>query len=193
MPLKQANRTQYQKFLNAWGWLFVIIIPLSLIGYTYIHNYVKSQKVTFDESSTNISHFVAYDELVDIELVIDWVSYDTPVIGSNNELTDGEFTFHISYINSSPTPIYNVYVLPLLQTDWADIKVIGELKPISTTSVTSFEIEFNHRLPVKPLYFVVIKEPVLYLKVTYQVEVSGSMVTKTKYVKYHLTDDFPSE
>lgn len=189
----QAKQTQPQKKLKAMGWLFVIIIPLILTGFTYVDTYFKSQKVTFDETSTNIKNFVSFDELVDIELVIDWVNYDTPVMGSNGELINGSYMFHISYINDSTQPVYNVYVLPVLQTDWADIKEMGELKPISATSVTSFEIDFNHKLPIKPLYFVSVDEPVLYLKVTYQIEVSGSLVTKTKYVEYRLTDDFPSE
>lgn len=191
MHQNSGKKLTFEKQLKLLGWFFVIIIPSILISYTYISSYVNSQKVTFDDTSTQITDFVQIDDLVDINLVVEWISFDKPIRDSQNELSNGSYVFHISYVNDTNHPIYNVYVLPVLQTDWANISEKGELKPISPTSVTNFQINFNHLLPLKPLYFVKVEEPILYLKISYQIEVSGQLVTKIKYVEYLLDNVYP--
>ncbi len=47
-------------------------------------------------------------------------------------------------------------------------------------------VEFNYHLPVKPLPFVTVGEPNLYLKVEYSVSYGGNVVDKVEYVKYSL-------
>jgi hypothetical protein len=53
-------------------------------------------------------------------------------------------------------------------------------------------VPFNYELPVKPLWFVTVTDPVLYLKVTYTFNSAGSQLEKTAYVKLVLEDLNPT-
>jgi len=52
----------------------------------------------------------------------------------------------------------------------------------------STNIPFNYELPTRPLWFVNVTEPTLYLKVDYTILSAGNPVEKVAYIEYSLAD-----
>jgi len=65
------------------------------------------------------------------------------------------------------------------------MRTVGKSVTI-TENQKNIAMECNYHLPVRPLPFVSVSEPNLYLKVEYNVSYGGNVVNKVDYVKYSL-------
>jgi hypothetical protein len=176
-------------------WLFLIVLPISLIITAYVGSYTSNNSVYFDaeitEESEEISDFIAADELMAIKLNIEWDALRKPSEGDQGQLTGGYYRFKISYTSEPNFEIENVKITPVLRTDWKNYSSIGIERFITETDM-SISIDFNFDLPHSPLLFITIEEPILYLKVEYSFQSAGQTMTEIEYVKYSLKDLNPN-
>jgi hypothetical protein len=190
---KTKKSTQY--YMRIIGWILVIILPLSLIVGTYISTYRESLKVSFEseltDSSVFINQFIEIDEIQTIDLEINWIEFKKPIMNTTGELVNGSYTFAISYQENSSGSISQVMVTPVLQTQWANVREVGSSQLISN-EFSTFKIDFNYEMPQKPLYFIKVNEPILYLKVTLVQTIGGNQIPHIYYVMYDLTNEFPT-
>jgi hypothetical protein len=200
-----------EKKTTFWSWLhrnrlkivtlgFIVILPLALILTAYIGSYTANRKVYFDaeltEETETIKNFLSPDEIDAFSLDIVWNELKHPTLfADSDELTGGYYKFHISYVANENFNVKNVSIIPVLQTDWKDIRSVGTSWTIKTTETTApndlKSISFNHELPFKPLLFVTVSEPNLYMKVTYTVSTSGNDVNYVDYVRFSLKNVNP--
>lgn len=186
--------TKSQQTIKRLGLLFVVVIPLILVIFMYVQSYTRSQRVSFDTSSSDpmyVNEFIAIDELKGLSLDVEWDVLQLPTSNEQGELTGGYYRFKIRYNPDENTSISSVSVTPVLQTDWADLSVVGETINL-TTAYTDMLIEFNHTLPISPLFFVKVTDPNLYLKLTYLHVIAGLQTQKTIYIKYPLHNLYPN-
>lgn len=176
-------------------WLFLVILPISLVVTAYVGSYTSNKSVYFDaeitEESEKISDFINPDELKGLSINIEWDALKKPSLGDDDELFGGYYRFIISYTPDQNFNIENVKITPVLKTDWKNYRSIGVQRYLSTNNIT-FSIDFNYDLPESPLLFVTIEEPILYLKVEYTYVSAGQTVTEIEYVKYSLKDTNPN-
>jgi len=173
-------------------WLFLIVLPVSLIIITYAGSYISNQSVYFDkeitENSTKINDFQSIDELKAITLDIEWDAFKKPALDEFDNLTGGYYKFLIAYdTKSNYEQVSNVRVTPVLKTSWKNYTSVGT-ESLIKTSYTSFIIDFNYHLPKTVLPFVTIENPNLYLKVTYSYVSAGQTINEENYVKFVLDD-----
>lgn len=189
-----------------WTWLhrnrlkivtlsFIVILPLALVFTAYIGSYTANRKVYFDQEITEetemIKGFMTLDEIDAFSLNVIWNELKHPTtLPDSDELSGGYFKFHVSYETKENYTVKNVSVIPVLQTDWKDIRYIGNSWTIKTTEQTSSSdfksVSFNHELPFSPLLFVTVSEPNLYMKISYTVTSGGNDVTHIDYVRFSL-------
>ena len=172
-------------------WLFLVILPISLIITAYVGSYTSNKSVYFEqeitEESEKIRNFVAADELKAITLDIQWDALKKPVENNDGILVQGYYRFDVRYFANGNFDIVSVKITPVLKTDWKNLSSVGVERPIST-NFTTFAIDFNYDLPITPLLFVKVEEPNLYLKVEYTYTSAGQDVTEVEYVKFPLED-----
>lgn len=172
-------------------WLFLVILPISLIITAYVGSYTSNKSVYFEqeitEESEKIRNFVAADELKAITLDIEWDALKKPVKNNDGILVQGYYRFDVRYFANGNFDIVSVKITPVLKTDWKNLSSVGVERPIST-NFTTFAIDFNYELPITPLLFVKVEEPNLYLKVEYTYTSAGQDVTEVEYVKFPLED-----
>lgn len=176
-------------------WLFVIILPITLILTAYVGSYTANKAVYFDteitEDSIEVRDFIQADELTGIDLNITWDSLKRPTEDENGFFENGYYRFVMYYMPKSSYEVQSVTITPVLQTDWKSYRSVGMQRNLSTDDLTVL-IDFNFDLPESPLLFVKIEDPNLYLKVTYTYIVVGQEVTDIEYVKFSLNDLNPN-
>lgn len=200
--MRQMNKQNQnkQKTLLSWIhknrvkigiWLFLIVLPISLLITAYIGSYTANKSVYFDkeinEESVKINDFVTKDELKALTLNIEWNSLKKPSLNDEGDLVGGFYGFNVSYTPDANYQLENVKITPVLKTDWKNLSSVGNQRYIAI-NMTSFVIDFNYELPTSPLLFVTIEEPNLYVKVEYSYESAGQTVTEIEYVKFPLSD-----
>jgi len=184
-----------------WAWLhrnrltvvvmsFIILAPLTLVAVSYIGSYTSNRIAYFDVEETAetvyVKKFKDIDEIQGFEIFVEWAELKNAYQPVDSELwVGGYYTFDIWYEANPNYTINSIFITPLLQTDWADMRTVGNRVTI-TENQKNIAIEFNYHLPVKPLPFVSVGEPNLYLKVEYSVSYGGTAVNKVEYVKYSL-------
>jgi hypothetical protein len=192
---------------NFWKWLhknrikvvtysFLIIIPLTLLLTAYIGTYTTHTKVHFDQEVTEnteyISKFTDMDEIDAFELSIDWKELKYPVLNEDDELSGGYYMFSMFYTAKQNYSVISMTVTPVLKTNWTDIRSMGN--PVTLTpSARNVQIPFNYELPVKPLWFVTVEEPILYLKIDYTFVTATNEIAKTVYIQFILSDINPDK
>lgn len=176
-------------------WLFLIILPITLVITAYVGSYTTNKSVYFDseitEESIIVRDFIDADELKGISISIEWDAFKKPTENAEGELADGYYRFIMSYSPKSNYDIGSVKITPVLQTDWKSYRSVGIQRNLSTNDA-SFSIDYNYELPKSPLLFVTIEDPNLYLKVEYTYTVVGQDVTEIEYVKFSLKDLNPN-
>ncbi len=201
--LSQMKKQKIEEKRTFWTWLhryrtkvvilaFLIILPLTLIFTAYIGSYTSNRRVNFDlevtEETEVIKQFINFDEIDALILNIVWSELKHPItLPDTDELAGGYYKFNISYVANENYNVKNVSVIPVLQTDWKNIRSLGTSKSIREAG-TEVSIIFNYELPFNPLLFVKVSEPNLYLKVQYTVTSSGNDVNYTEYVHFSLKD-----
>lgn len=172
-------------------WLFLIVLPISLVITSYIGSYTANKSVYFDkeitEESEKIKDFVSSDELKALTINIEWSSLKRPSLNDEGELIGGFYGFNVSYTPDTNYQLDSVRITPVLKTDWKNFSSVGNQRVIAI-NMTSFVIDFNYELPTSPLLFVTIEEPNLYLKVEYTYESAGQSIVEIEYVKFPLKD-----
>ena len=172
-------------------WLFLIILPISLVITAYVGSYTSNRSLYFDqeitEESEKINNFVAIDELKAITLDVEWDALKKPVEDAEGVLVGGYYRFNIKYTANENYNLENVKITPVLKTDWKNYRSVGIERYISTSFI-SFAVDFNYELPTSPLLFVRLENPNLYLKVEYTYLSAGQNVTEIEYVKFPLDD-----
>lgn len=172
-------------------WLFLIILPISLVITAYVGSYTSNRSLYFDqeitEESEKINDFVEIDELKAITLDVEWDALKKPVEDAEGVLVGGYYRFNIKYTANENYNLENVKITPVLKTDWKNYRSVGIERYISTSFI-SFAVDFNYELPTSPLLFVRLENPNLYLKVEYTYLSAGQNVTEIEYVKFPLDD-----
>jgi hypothetical protein len=195
------KNTKIETKKGFWTWLhknrltvvvmsFIILAPLTLIAVSYIGSYTSNRIAFFDIEETAESVFIKkfkdIDEIQGFEIFVEWAELKNAYQPEDAELwIGGYYTFDIWYEANQNYTINSIYITPLLQTDWTDMRTVGGRVPI-TENRKNIEIDFNYHLPVRPLPFVSVSEPNLYLKVEYNVSYGGTVINKVDYVKYSL-------
>lgn len=175
-------------------WAFVTIIPLTLILVSYIGAYSNNKKVHFDEKIDKDTIFVKdfedSDDIKYLEFDILWDELYRPKL-IDGSYEQGSYVFYISYTPKLNYNITSVKVTPLLSTDWVNTLSLG--KELTVTNVSRrMQVPYNHVLPKKPLLFVKVNEPSLYLKVDLEVNFGQTNTNITIYVKHSLKDLNPN-
>ncbi|MFU8792482.1 MAG: hypothetical protein ACNA7K_00500 [Acholeplasmataceae bacterium] len=177
--------------------LFIIVLPITLTLSIYLGSYLSNRSVHFDPEVTdeteNIRRFDAIDDIEHFELMIDWDSFKRPVSNDQGVLTGGYYTFKANYQPAEGFQVTNVMATPVLRTPWMQIRSLGQ--PVLLTNQDRIlYIDFNHELPVSPLWFVKVTDPILYLKITYtRILANQSEVEETVYIRYPLKDIDPNQ
>ena len=203
------NNVKKDVKLNFWLWLhqnrikvvvlsFLIIVPIALILTAYIGAYTNNQKVHFDAEVSNttvyIKDFTDIDEIDAFELSIVWQELKNPVeteVDGETILTGGFYKFNMFYTPKANYTVNSVNVTAVLKTPWTDVRYIAATAPLSTT-VRSVQVNFNHELPLRPLWFVEVSDPILYLKLEYTFMAAGNPLVKTVYIEFPLEDLNPN-
>jgi len=195
------KNTKLETKKGFWAWLhrnrltvvvmsFIILAPLTLVAVSYIGSYTSNRIAYFDieetAESVYIKKFKDIDEIQGFEIFVEWAELKNAYQPVDSELwVGGYYTFDIWYEANPNYTINSIFITPLLQTDWTDMRTVGNRVTI-TENQKNIAIEFNYHLPVRPLPFVSVSEPNLYLKVEYNVSYGGNVVNKVDYVKYSL-------
>lgn len=186
-----------RRVIHKIGFVFVVVIPLSLIAYSYVNHYISNRKVTFDSSisnmSTYVSSFTTLNELEHINLIFDWKTYAQPKESEDKALIDGYFTFEFTYEPINNSDVHQVTLTPVLQTEWVNVRSLGSTITLVPYMSSEGKIDFNYRLPLKPLYFITVNNPILYLKIDYTILNAGFNVPYTNYIRIDLSKYSPNQ
>ncbi len=181
----------HQNRIKIAGFLFIAVLPVAFVIAVYVGAYANNNKVHFDaevtSQTTYVNKFVDIDELEAITLTVDWTELKNP-----QETTDpvgwtgGYYKFSVFYTVRETYTVGNVRATPVLQTKWTDMRSMIPQQSLST-SVRTFQLDFNYDLPVRPLWFVKVTDPMLYLKVEYTYQTPTGQINKTEYVQVDLS------
>jgi len=203
------NNVSKDRKLNFWSWFhlnriklvvlsFLVIIPLTLILTAYIGAYTNNQKVHFDneisETTVYIKDFTNINDIDAFNLSIVWQELKNPIeveVVGETMLTDGFYKFNMFYAPKTNYTVNSVNVTAVLKTPWTNVRYIATPAPLSTT-VRSVQVNFNHELPLRPLWFVEVSDPILYLKLDYTFMAAGTQLSKTVYVAFPLENLNPN-
>lgn len=186
----------HQNRIRAFLWAFLIIIPVSLVLIAYVGSYTHNKKVHFDQTETleteYIKDFMSVDEISSLNLFIEWDQLRNPDYDSTNEqFYNGYYRFNVWYQPKLNYQINSVKIIPVLQTDWINLRSIGQERLIYPMN-QGIHVDFNYELPRTPLLFVSVKEPNLYLKIIINMTFAGTTSEQTVYVKYDLSNVNPN-
>jgi hypothetical protein len=186
----------HQNRIRAFLWAFLIIIPVSLVLIAYVGSYTHNKKVHFDQTETPeteyIKDFMSVDEISSLNLFIEWDQLRNPDYDSTNEqFYNGYYRFNVWYQPKLNYQINSVKIIPVLQTDWINLRSIG-LERLIYPMNQGIHVDFNYELPRTPLLFVSVKEPNLYLKIIINMTFAGTTSEQTVYVKYDLSNVNPN-
>jgi hypothetical protein len=172
--------------------LFLIVTPVFSIAIGYITPYRQSTRVSFDPEITDesvfIRNFKSLDELEDITLYFSWITLMEPIENQDGTLSGGSMTFRIQYEIENNKDINNLFVTPVLQPLYTNIRDVGQQKVILPFGDTDFTIPHNLLYPFNPLFLVQLNDPILYLKITYKEILNDKIdpVTVTEYIRIPL-------
>ncbi len=171
--------------------LFATILPIALVLTAYIGSYTANRSVYFDrnitEDSEKIKDFKTLDELTGLTLDLEWSTLKKPETNDEGELVLGYYQFKATYEQQSTYDIQTISITPVLKTDWKNVSYVGNKQSPNSRNEFTLKVDFNHKLPLRPLPFVKVNDPHLYLKIEYSYLSAGQTIMKTEYVKFTLT------
>ncbi len=194
MPKKQAQKTFWMKLhqnrLKVVTITFLVIAPILLVLALYIGSYIGGGRVYFEDTRTDsteiITDFVGLDGIKHFELFIDWMELKLPAENAEGDLDGGYYRFSVSYVLNGSYNVSEVKMTPVLQVPWSSTRSLGPETAISNLP-RLMTIPFNTLMPISPMLFVSVEEPVLYMKVTYLLtSVGGTDIENTEYVMFSL-------
>ncbi|MFP4177656.1 MAG: hypothetical protein ACLFTZ_02725, partial [Acholeplasmataceae bacterium] len=181
MTKKSMKKPQNRNF---WQWIhrnrililivtFLVIVPLTLVIVAYVGAYVGSQKFYFAEEMTEdverVRDFDSPDSISAFDLSLEWTRLAHPDENEEGELEGGYYQFSLGYDADDNYDVQSVQVTPLLQTDWARMRSLGSKETLREGADNPIRIPFDYELPTRPLWFVNVTEPTLYLRVEYTI------------------------
>ena len=192
-----------------WGWvhqnrlkvvtlMFLVLTPIALVMIAYIGSYSANRQFHFDPEVTEetvflkAKDFLEIDETRPLTLTIEWLELRHPIENEDESLSGGYYRFNIGYEIEEGYAISQVRVTTLLQTDWVRMRALGPVAQTIATSGTPITLQFNYRLPVRPLWFVTVEEPTLYLQVSYTQTIADIPTQREIYIRYPLKDMNPN-
>lgn len=177
---------------------FFIVLPIALVIGIYIGSYTSGRKIHFDATQTAETEFISYHRFTDpdaldaLNLTIEWRKLQLPKPDDDNELVDGYYEFSFATEAKSGYDLSDITITPVLHIAWTNKRALGATVNLSVTSTS--RINFNYRMPVRPLWFIQVSDPTLYLKISYVHTSSlGYPTQSTVYVKYALNNINPLE
>jgi hypothetical protein len=194
MPKKQAQKTFWMKLhqnrLKVVTITFLVIAPILLVLALYIGSYIGGGRVYFEDTQTDstevINDFVGLDGIKHFELFIDWMELKLPSENTEGDLDGGYYRFSVSYVLNGTYNVSEVTMTPVLQVPWSNIRYLGPQTSISNVP-RLMTIPYNTVMPVSPMLFINVEDPVLYMKVTYLLtSVGGTDIENTEYVMFSL-------
>jgi hypothetical protein len=205
MP-KQQLRVSKVKHIFSWIhvnrlkivlFAFFVILPIAFVTTLYVATYTTYKKVHFDvevgPDSVFIKDFIDIDEIEEFDLFFSWTELRNPKLSTvSNELEGGYYKFQMYYTQNTGYQISSLKVTPVLQTMWTDIRAVGN-PVVLITSPKNVQVNFNHELPVSPLWFVTVTDPILYLKLEYTYTTASTPINKIVYISFNLSDLTPDK
>lgn len=172
--------------------LFFILLPLIVIIGLYSGTKANGKKVYFSEDS---KEYIKTSKFIDIEnfdafnLTIDYKEvqtlYDMPEEEDGEEFESGKkYTFVITYDDNLHN-VSNVSITPVLVGPWSSYQARLASLNLSKGTDRSVAIDFKKVTPYKPLLFVRVVNPMLYLEVKY----SNAGHQLVSYVSFDLSTD----
>ncbi len=200
MPKTQTKQTfwswVHQNRLKVVTLMFLVLTPIALVMIAYIGSYAANRQFHFDlevtEETVFIKDFQDIDDTNPITLTIEWLELRHPVENEDGSLSGGYYRFSIGYEVEQGFAISQVRVTTLLQTDWVPMRALGPVMQAIATTGTNVTVQFNYRLPVRPLWFVTVEEPTLYLRVNYTQTIADIPTQREIYIRYPLKDINPN-
>lgn len=192
--------TKYRLIILLVGAL--IIIPLITLTTFVVVNVNKYTTVTFNE--TNVKKFkssyitiedetlhqeinLETDELIVKIKIVDIVKPLFDVKEPSHQDERGSYTFKAKYQLKGSDTISNVVITLILQTDWLDAKSDPRNITLSTKYSNNQTLQFNQFLPKKAFGIINVKNPNLYIKLSYNVGLGlGESDQKEYYFKNNL-------
>lgn len=199
VPLHQPN-SSLGKWLLKYRLIIAIVsifilVPAAFVIALYVGDYLKYQKVTFDQVVVKDfqSTYITTDEALnhqeinlensDVLVKIKLDSYNVPAYYDET----GDYTFRAKYVEKANKAVSNLQITMILQTEWMDAKSAPYQTSIAKNYNAQYKITFNQILPHSPLWFVNVERPVLYVKVSYQIELGlGQTEIRESYYKANL-------
>lgn len=198
--INQTKKTGFWSWVHKYriklaGFLFIVILPIAFIVTVYVGAYVNNNKVHFDvevsESTEFINSFREIDELDPLYLTFDWIELKYPTLNEDTqEWFGGFYTFSMFYTANEGYNIVSVNATFVLQTQWTEMRQMIAQQTLST-SERYFVINFNYDLPTRPLWFVNVTDPILYIKLDYTYQTPTGQINTTEYVHIDLSDFNP--
>ncbi|CCV64290.1 conserved hypothetical protein [Alteracholeplasma palmae J233] len=193
----------YQYRLIIFVVFFVIIVPVVFLTFLYLGNYLKYNKVTFNEElvSSNFRNLTYHEDsntfevdLGDFTFVVEPDRITTPKksITTKDEkevetLVGGNYLFN-SYIDKKQSDVTNLKAQFVLQTQWIDNKnSLLDKDLVEKNNSSSYSkrvsIDYNFMHPTTTLAFISVKRPDLYIALTYK---NSSFENQTFFLKADL-------
>lgn len=172
--------------------LFFVVLPFIVLVSLYSGTKANGNKVYFDSNS---STFVKTKKFVDVSkfdafnLEIDYTEVKTLY----SEVTDEyevakeigkKYTFSFTYENNQHN-VTNVSITPVLVGPWSSFQALSSNIALTRGTSRSVSIDFKKVTPYRPLLFVNIENPYLYLQVKY----TNAGHELISYVSFNLASD----
>lgn len=185
----------------------LFIVPVITITTLYVVNYTKYQKVQFnDKTVTNFksSYITIEDEKehYEINFEMDHLIVKVKIMSIKKPIYDvkdpqhederGNYIFQAKYVKKGNSNVSNVSLSLVLQTNWFDAKSDVKTFNLNTNYSSNQIVTFNQYLPKSPLWFVRVNSPILYAKVSYDLEIGIGKDNKSAYFKNDLKGIVPS-
>ena len=170
--------------------LFFVILPITLITTVYLGAHIRNRRVHFDPIITDQTEFITSfktpDQLRHLEIFIEWENFRSPIENAEGDLVGGFYRFNIRFEAKEDFNISQVHIIPVLQTRWVNYRSIGNMHLLSE-SFASFDVLFNFNMPARPLWFVRVDDPILYIKVMYARTLANqTVIQETEYIMFTL-------
>ena len=176
--------------------LYLVILPIVLVTAIYTTTYFKNKPVVFDNKNAKI---VKPSKTKDFSITLN-VTNITNASGS----TKGKIVFTAT-ISDIDVDLTNVSLSFELNNNWKNTQVKdssplsfnngGTLRKGSSYNTSQKTINFSDCYPIKPLWFIKLEAPDIYVKVTYTFKASSTVENseKTVYIRYTFDDYYSNK
>ncbi|HHT82356.1 MAG TPA: hypothetical protein GX003_02825 [Acholeplasmataceae bacterium] len=164
--------------------LFFIILPIAIIVGVYSGTKVNGEKVKFAAEAEVVStkKFMNVTEFSQFQLNVEYTrlaDYYDPEDATKK--LGNSYTFTIKYEKTNQE-VSDVVVTTSLVAPWSTYQEFKAPLNLTESRVQTFVFEFKKMVPYKPLWFVEVKNPILYMELKYKI----AGLEHTQYLMYDL-------